>query len=469
MAVLDEALLEQFKPLVRGSRILVLGDERAEVTALSTVLASAQFSGVVEAAGHHDPVIAVQSVRPDLVVLDLAADPSAGDLLLERIRSITTGEGVLPLLVASGADPLRRAQLLALGADDVLAKPLAATELLARVQSWLMIRVLSAHQQRAAGAGGEAATGARFVEAVADSLVDAVLAYGEDGQIRFANAEARRLGLDRHLPPQRPDTATPRLRGSDGRELALEEDPLWRASSGREVVGQEVTLDSPGDGVRTLVANARPARTSAGHREGVVLTLHDVTEQRRLLDELRRNQLHDPLTGLPNAVLFGELATRAMARTARDHKPLTVIMIVLDGVDELGDPEASSGPAPVNHALAALAGRLPRLLRPGDIAARIGNGFALLCDTPVLESSATRIVARLHAGLSRPLDVAGRRLTARLRFGVATTYDAHQPIHLLTQTALVTARPATGDTVRERAAGPGSSAIGPSAASFQTP
>jgi PAS domain S-box-containing protein len=49
---------------------------------------------------------------------------------------------------------------------------------------------------------------------------------------------------------------------------------------------------------------------------GVVLTLHDVTERRRIEDELRHRAFDDPLTGLANRALFEDRAAQALAARA---------------------------------------------------------------------------------------------------------------------------------------------------------
>ena len=50
---------------------------------------------------------------------------------------------------------------------------------------------------------------------------------------------------------------------------------------------------------------------------GVVLTLRDVTEQRKLEDELTHRAFHDSLTGLANRVLFRDRVERALAGRRR--------------------------------------------------------------------------------------------------------------------------------------------------------
>jgi diguanylate cyclase (GGDEF)-like protein len=279
------------------------------------------------------------------------------------------------------------------------------------------------------------------LELMVNSLEEAVLACDDDGQMRFANSAAVRLGLGTPLTGQRRAALAPgRLRSAEGRELAIDEDPLHRAWAGHEVVDQELTIGTSQRGVRTLLANARPILAAPDRRLGAVVALHDITDRRRVTEELRRGLLEDELTGLPNAVLFHDLASRAVARTVRDHQPLSLIMITLDEAEEARDHDVSSGPLPFNSLLAALADRLPRLLRPGDIAARYGDGFALLCGAPVFESNARHIAERLRASLSRPLEISRGRVTPRLSVGIATTYDASLSVQGLAQIAITAAR-----------------------------
>jgi diguanylate cyclase (GGDEF)-like protein len=451
MTMLREQLLDQLRPQILGSRILVISDHPADAGALDDLLLAAEFRGVIETAGRRDLTAAVRTGRPDLVLLDLAACGPEDLTLVTRVRAASTDDPFVPLLVAGDDAHRWRAEALAAGADDVVLKPVVAEELLARAHNLLVTRWLYRRQTQAprqdptSPAGSSAPDRASFLTAMADSLEDAVIACDEDGQVCFANSAAVQLGLG---SLQRPFLAPGRVRSGEGRELALDEDPLHRAWAGHVAVDQELTIGTPERGVRTLLASARPIVAARGPALGAVVTLQDITDRRRVTDELRRGLLEDDVTGLPNAVLFLELVSQAVAMTARDHRPLSLIVITLDEVEEERDHDVSAGPLPFHPVLAALADRLPRLLRPGDIAARYGDGFALLCDAPVVESNARHIVEsnaqhiveRLRATLSRPLVIPRGRVTPHLSFGVATAYDTNISAQRLTEIAATAAR-----------------------------
>jgi diguanylate cyclase (GGDEF)-like protein len=453
MTTVDGPLLGDLVPQLRGSRILLISDRPADAAAISDVLLSAEFACVTEPPGPGDPDDVLQRLRPDLVVLDLAS-ASPGELaLLRNLSAAALGRPFLPVLVTGEGVSSAKAEVLAAGADDVAPKPLVAEELLARVRNLLVMRSLHRQQRELSRqsdmpAQRSAVGHESFLEAVIAHLDEAVLACDENGRIRFANDAANRLGLGALMPGRQPALAPGRLQSPDGRELALEEDPLHRAWTGEDVVDQLVVIGTPQHGVRTLLANARPVRAAPDRHLGAVVSLHDVTEWHRLTEELRRGLLEDELTGLPNTVLFLDIANRAVAKTARDHQPLSFIVIALDGVDELSDHDATGGPLPFYPALAALAERLPRLLRPGDVAARHGDGFVLLCGAPVYDSNARHIVQRLQVGLGRPLEVSRRRVTPHLSFGMATTYDANRSAQTLIEIAVA-------DALRGRSRGGG--------------
>lgn len=115
------------------STILVVDDEPMVREVLAQYLAADGFS-VVEAGDGDEAVAAVTDHNPDLVLLDLMLPKRNGLDVLSFIRS--TSQLPVILLTARGEES-DRVRGLEAGADDYVAKPFSAREVVARVRSVL--------------------------------------------------------------------------------------------------------------------------------------------------------------------------------------------------------------------------------------------------------------------------------------------------------------------------------------------
>src|SRR5258708_29357382 len=106
------------------------------------------------------------------------------------------------------------------------------------------------------------------------------------------------------------------------------------------------------------------------HVGGVVLVLRDVTERKRLEDELRHQAFHDSLTNLANRVMFNEQVESALIR--RDRQSMSVSVVVLD-LDDFKLVNDTLGHGAGDDLLVQVGKRLLGCLRAGDTAARLGG------------------------------------------------------------------------------------------------
>jgi diguanylate cyclase len=128
---------------------------------------------------------------------------------------------------------------------------------------------------------------------------------------------------------------------------------------------------------------------------------------------------HDPLTGLPNRVLFAQRLEDAM----RDGQ-FVLIYVDIDDFKEVNDRFGHAGG---DELLCAMGGRLKRCLRKGDMLARIGGDeFAILIEG---DSEAPQIVAdRIRVALRDPFAVHGSSVQVRASMGlVRPGADGHAP------------------------------------------
>src|SRR5580698_826354 len=145
---------------------------------------------------------------------------------------------------------------------------------------------------------------------------------------------------------------------------------------------------------------------------------------------IRREWLHDPLTGLPNRVLFMERLAQAIARNRREAAPFAVILLDLDHFRTINE---SLGHAAGDTLLVSVGQRLVDCSRAGDTVARLGaDEFALLFHRVTHAADAARLAERIQAALASPIDVQGYEVFTSASFGIALEAgSAAEPEHLL--------------------------------------
>lgn len=150
----------------------------------------------------------------------------------------------------------------------------------------------------------------------------------------------------------------------------------------------------------------------------LVLNTRDVSERRRLEDELRERALHDALTGLPNRTLFHDRARHALERGLRERVPICVAFMDLDDFKAVND---TFGHAVGDELLCAIADRLASCMRSTDTVTRLGGDeFALLLEDTELDT-AVAIVERILEAVAQPVALAGTEMVIRASVGLTCT------------------------------------------------
>ena len=96
--------------------------------------------------------------------------------------------------------------------------------------------------------------------------------------------------------------------------------------------------------------------------EATANVLADAIERRRAEEEMQRQALHDPLTGLPNRTLFMDRLSLALNHAARRNTSVAVLFLDLDRFKLVND---SLGHSAGDELLCMLAARLTRGPAPG--------------------------------------------------------------------------------------------------------
>ncbi|WP_229070384.1 bifunctional diguanylate cyclase/phosphodiesterase [Actinoplanes sp. DH11] len=163
---------------------------------------------------------------------------------------------------------------------------------------------------------------------------------------------------------------------------------------------------------------------------GLVLTMRDVTERRRLEDDLTHQAYHDSLTGLANRVLFRNRLEQAFGVAERGGASLGVLFVDLDDFKEVND---TLGHAVGDQLLITVAQRISATIGSGTAARMGGDEFAVLVSPT---ENPEDVAARLVAALAAPIELAdgegGTHLVSgAASVGVATNQDAENATEML--------------------------------------
>jgi diguanylate cyclase (GGDEF)-like protein len=190
-----------------------------------------------------------------------------------------------------------------------------------------------------------------------------------------------------------------------------------------EFASRSAAIDCGACGYSTCVEHA--AAICLGHSSWDMCFPLQRKRMDRERDELTRNALIDPITGLGNRRLFDQRLAEEVARSRRHEEPLTLIMIDLDRFKDINDRH---GHVTGDAVLAAVGSLLRRSLRESDIAARYGGDeFSIILPaTPKTEAWVVAEKLRGEMQELRVLDIDADDLVIRASLGVASYSGGHE-------------------------------------------
>ncbi|HLB81728.1 MAG TPA: EAL domain-containing protein, partial [Gemmatimonadales bacterium] len=258
-------------------------------------------------------------------------------------------------------------------------------------------------------------------KAMVESADDAVIGKTVDGIITSWNAAATELyGYAAEEAIGKPITLlAPPERSDEFRGI------LERLRRGERVEREETTRVRK-DGTRVEVAFAvSPILDVDGRVIGATSIAHDITERKRIEQQLLHAALHDALTDLPNRAYLVERVSQAQARVRRDpNYRFAVLFIDSDNFKAVND---SFGHAAGDGLLREIAGRLRTCVRPADVVARLGGDeFAVLLEEIVGRPDAEHAARRIQDALATPASFEGRDIVATASIGVAVSQPGYK-------------------------------------------
>jgi len=172
----------------------------------------------------------------------------------------------------------------------------------------------------------------------------------------------------------------------------------------------------------------------------VVAMIENITERKHAEEALVRQSqlnkhqaLHDPLTGLPNRLLFGERIDHAIEQARRNGTRLAVALMDLDRFKEIND---SLGHAAGDQVLKDVGNRARGAIRSVDTVARLGGDeFGLLLPDVSALDAILPVLSRVESSLEEPVHVQWLPIGIEASIGVAVYPDHGDDVETLIRRA----------------------------------
>ncbi len=203
------------------------------------------------------------------------------------------------------------------------------------------------------------------------SIADGVIATDRDGWVEFLNPVAEaltgwKMSAARGLPLQ----AICRLTDEASRQPAPNPiETVLRDMRTVEVAATMLLVRNDGTEI-PIVHSGAPIRGRDGEINGVVLILHDVSNERQYAAKLSYQATHDSLTGLINRAEFENRMNLALKSAAQHGRHHAVMYLDLDQFKVIND---TCGHAAGDQLIRQVSSVLQRRLREGDMLSRLGG------------------------------------------------------------------------------------------------
>ena len=414
----------------QSSRLLIVDDNELNRDMLARRLERKGFE-VILADGATELMQRLQEGSVDIVLLDIEMPEISGLEALKTLRE-TYSPIELPVIMVTAKNQSEDiVKALDLGANDYLTKPIDFAVTLARIGTQLSHKRAQEALKESEERYALAARGAN------DGLWDWNL---QQNAVYFSPRWKSMLGFQENEIGDKPDEWFGRIHEAD-RERVKQEIAAHREGRTPQFESEHRVLHKDGSfrwmlsrGLAVYNASAKALRMAGWQT--------DITQ----------GKVSDPLTGLPNRLLFTDRIARLLKHAKRRPGYLFgVLFLDLDGFKMVND---SLGHLVGDQLLVGVANRLEKCLRATDMVARVGRDFivarlggdefTVLLDSLKDPADARQAAERLMKAVAAPFVLSGKEVFTSVSVGIAlsnaATYELPDEILRDADTAMYRAK-----------------------------
>ncbi len=175
------------------------------------------------------------------------------------------------------------------------------------------------------------------------------------------------------------------------------------------------------DGVDVPIEKStRPIINEFGQKIGAVIIFRDITKSKLTAIKMTHLAQHDPLTGLPNRLLFQERLNQAIVLAKRHNKRLAVLYLDIDLFKQVNDLQ---GHEIGDKLLCSVANRITDAIRLSDTVCRQGGDeFLILLSEIGHAKDAATFSNKLLNSLISPHHIKGKKISIHMSIGIRIFY-----------------------------------------------
>jgi diguanylate cyclase (GGDEF)-like protein/PAS domain S-box-containing protein len=393
--------------VTRPGSLLVVDDHEPNRDVLSRLLRQRGYAVSVAADGAE--ALTLLDQQPfDLVLLDVEMPRMSGLEVLGQIRLRHSRTSLPVIMVTARSAGEDIVEAFRLGANDYVTKPVDFPVAAARISTHLshkwVVEELRDSEERYALA----------VHGANDGLWDWNLVTNA---VHWSPRWKAMLGYDASEISDDPEEWFRRVHPED---IGFVKEALDRhLASGAGHYECEHRILHRDETYRWVRCRGAGVRNAVGVPTRLAGSFTDVTDAK----------MSDPLTGLPNRLLFLDLVERGIKRTERRAEYMFGLLVL--GLDRFKVVQDSLGPLAADRLLVAVARRLQACLRATDVVTRDGPGYTLarlegnefnvMLEEITDVRDAVHVATRLRRALEAPFDLDGHQVFVSATVGIAVS------------------------------------------------
>ena len=394
------------------NRLLIVDDNEMNRDMLARRLARKGYD-VLVANGAHDLVESVKQDGVDLVLLDIEMPEITGLDALRILRKVYSAAELPVIMVTAKNQSEDIITALDLGANDYLTKPIDFPVAVARISTQLAHKRAQEALKESEERYALAALGSN------DGLWDWNI---PDNEVHFSLRWKSMLGFQENEISNKPEEWFDRIHDAD-RARVKNEIAAHQSGATPHFESEHRMLHHDGT-FRWMLSRGLAIRDQSGRPLRMAGSQTDITQAK----------VSDPLTGLPNRLLFIDRLNRLIkyAKRRKNHS-FAVVFMDLDGFKMIND---SMGHMVGDQLLVGVADRLEKCLRATDTLARLrdtytvarlgGDEFTVLLDDLKDPNDAKIAADRLMKALKPPFLLAGKEVYTSVSIGIAQSNPVYE-------------------------------------------